>query len=70
MKVFKKAATILAALSLALGMFSIKIDAQAEAKTWYIRYDDGTFSFLGDLHGTERLYRLYPRQSWQPTSWS
>lgn len=42
MKVFKKAATILAALSLALGMFSMKIDAQAEAKTWYIRYDDGT----------------------------
>lgn len=38
MKVFKKAATILAALSLALGVFSMKIDAQAEAKTWYIRY--------------------------------
>lgn len=42
MKVFKKAATILAALSLALGMFSIKIDAQAEAKTWYIHYDTGS----------------------------
>ena len=45
MKVFKKAATILAALSLALGVFSIKIDAHAETKTWYIRFDQPTDSW-------------------------